>query len=150
MPKNELDAEEVLSETIDAIVTALTSTTKVVMIAGFKKFMETDHIREVFAQGLMPYVYAAGFLSFAGREITEDNLTKAINSIGMTPNPAHIEALLKTGITSHLMYIYAYYYLLAVGQEPTITRIINVTKEFGIPPNADRAGEALVYIKNAK
>ena len=142
-----MDIEQITLDTLKALVESLTSAANDLVISAFRSVMTKSTIRRNISKGIMPYIYAAGFLSYAGREINEQNLAKAVSSIGLQPDQKMIKAFIASGITSHVMYVYAYYYLLAEGQQPTVENIIKIAASFDFPTDAERIKKALSAIE---
>lgn len=124
-----------------AIIKSLTSASESVLIDQLGKGMKSAEVRSHIKDGILPYVYAAGFLSFAGREIDRDNLSKVIKAIGITPNNAFIDALHNAGIKSHLIYVYAFYFLVANGKETSEENMSAVISALGLQPDKNRISD---------
>ena len=101
--------------------------------------MESPEIKSNIGKGIVNYVLAAGLLSFAGREIDKKNLTAVVASMGITPDSKMADSLLLTGAKSHLVYLYAYYFLLAGKVPVSEEKMIDVIAALGLKPDRDRA-----------
>ena len=124
-----------------ATLDSLASTSSEYMSSALKQLMENDEIKAHIKQGIMPYIYAAGLLSFAGREITEENLSKLVKAIGIVPNEYLMDVLLKTGIKSHLVYVYAFYYLVASSVGVSTEKMEEVVEALGVQSDMQIAEE---------
>lgn len=136
----EMIYKNVKFEALKVIVETTAATSSRLIIS---EFQQTIQNREIVSNisGLMPYLYAAGFLSFAAREINEQNMSDILTSIGIKPNPELIKVVLDIGIKSHLVYVYAFYFLLANGIDTSDDNILNVVKSLGLPPDKSRVAE---------
>ena len=56
-----------------------------------------------------------------------------------------IRVLLDAGIKSHLVYIYAYYFLVANGSEPSEANILGVVRTLGLQPDKERVMDILEF-----
>ncbi len=155
MEKDEKEAGEANRVTVDAVVAysslsaiidEILSASKKIMITELDKLLKQKNLGKAMEKGIMSYIYAAGFLSFAGREINKENLTKAMRAIGAQSDPRMIDALLKTGIKSHVIYVYAFYFLVANGKEASEENVRKVVEEFGISEDSKTLEETLAYI----
>ena len=97
--------------------------------------------------GIVRYLYAAAFLSFAGKEITKENLTNAIISLDVKPNYEFIDIILDTKLKSHLAYVYIYYYLLVNGTAVSEKKLIDTAKSLGIKADRATAAEVLKFVQ---
>ncbi len=104
-------------------------------------------IRMDMKKGIMHYLYAAGFLSFAGREIDKNTVEGVLRAVGMAPDGALVDAVLNSHIKSHLVYIYASYFLLVNGVDPTVERVLDVVGALGLPQDRERAAFVLRFIR---
>lgn len=144
---NRVTADAVVAySSLSAIIEEVISASKKIMLAELGKLLKQKNLGKAIEKGIMPYIYAAGFLSFAGREINKENLAKAMKAIGAEPDPKMVDALLKTGIRSHVIYVYAFYFLLANGRETSEGNIRRVVDEFGISEESKVLEETLAYI----
>ncbi|HVC58487.1 MAG TPA: hypothetical protein VND15_03370 [Candidatus Acidoferrales bacterium] len=146
----ELD-EEIASEAgyaaLVAVITAVEDTSTNIMTYGLKRALQNKEIRSSLRSGIMPYLFAAGFLSFAGREMNKDSITAIAKALGLKPNDAMIEKVLKTGLRSHLIYVYAYYFLVAIGREPSDETISAVVESLGMKTDRTAILETYGFIK---
>jgi ribosomal protein L12E/L44/L45/RPP1/RPP2 len=95
---------------------------------------------------MIPYLYAFAFLSFCGREMTSESVTKVMSISGLKADPAVIKALTKLHVGSHIPYINAYYFLLALGMPLSKAKMLKLVDAIGMEPNEARLKEALDFI----
>ncbi|MDE1828047.1 MAG: hypothetical protein KGH65_02735 [Candidatus Micrarchaeota archaeon] len=100
-----------------------------------------DHLDKI-----SPYLYTAGFLSLAGREITRENLSALVKILGVAPDESIISLILGANVKSHLVYVYAYYFLLSMGKEVNIEQLEAVLAVLGIPADKERAAESIAFL----
>jgi ribosomal protein L12E/L44/L45/RPP1/RPP2 len=129
-----------------AILGALSSSTERFLEAEVIRVLEKPkiraHIREI-----MPCLYAAAFLSLSGREISEDSITKTLSIIKVEPNPEIVRLLFKANVRSHLVYLYAYYLLLAFGKLGSKKEIMALVKGIGIQADPSRLNDVLAFLE---
>jgi ribosomal protein L12E/L44/L45/RPP1/RPP2 len=134
--------------TLEAIINSVTSSSAKLIMLELRKVLSDKEVQESLTEGIMPYIYAAGFLSFAGREITKDSLTKTIESVGIKPNIKHIETLGKVGLKSHLIYLYAFYFILANGHMATEKDMEKVVESVGADTDHKNAQDILKFLES--
>lgn len=127
-----------------AIINAVTTTSQEVFIQELGKIMSDKNSVEFLNKHGMPYLYAAGLLSFAGRDINIENMSKVMNAIGAKPD--FLDMFLVSKIKSHLIYVYAFYYLLANGRETFEEGVAKVVEALGVKVDAATLKESLDYI----
>lgn len=132
---------------LKAIVNAVSNTSQNLIIASLGRALKNDSIRSYINKGIMAYLYAAGFLSFAGKEISRDSLSRALKAIGISPNDDLIQAILSADIKSHLVYVYAFYYLLANGMKVTEDEISDAVRAVGMEPEHSRIIDILEFLE---
>jgi ribosomal protein L12E/L44/L45/RPP1/RPP2 len=94
---------------------------------------------------MFPYLYTAGFLAFAGREINGENISNVLRAIGMTPEEDIEKLLLSTcNIRNDLVYVYACYFLLVMGREMTEENMSKVLRAIEEPRNVAAAKDVMV------
>jgi hypothetical protein len=69
-----------------------------------------------------------------------------MRSIGIQPKKDIIELVSRTFKQNHLLYVYAYYFLVANGKESNRKNISRVVESLGIKVNKNTLKEALAYI----
>ncbi|MDE1868839.1 MAG: hypothetical protein KGH60_02635 [Candidatus Micrarchaeota archaeon] len=130
--------EDVGYSTLRAVVKAATDASVALAMKGFETVFKSDEVRANIDKGIMTYFYAAGILSFCGREINRENITRILEAIDIEPNNVLTDVLLKTGLKSHIVYAYAYYYLLINGKSTTDANIMRVIDALGLEPDKAR------------
>ncbi|MGI0141024.1 MAG: hypothetical protein ACREBF_00005 [Candidatus Micrarchaeales archaeon] len=65
---------------------------------------------------------------------------------GVNPNETILNALFASNLKSHLVYIYAYYFLLSMGRDISIDSLNAVLKAIGVPEDKERAAEAIAFL----
>ena len=130
-----------------AIIRAIGSTVEGIMTYGLRRALQDKGLRGALRSGIMSYLFAAGFLSFAGREINRESITAVTKALGLTPNEELIEKVMGVGLRSHLIYVYIYYFLIAIGREPTEDALGAVVKSLGMEPDKIAILETFGFIK---
>ncbi|MDE1825866.1 MAG: hypothetical protein KGH61_05190 [Candidatus Micrarchaeota archaeon] len=133
---------DAFSATIDNIAEMI----KNLLMLELKKTLEEKQVRVHVKEGIALYIYTAGFLSLAGREVTRYNLSKFASLLGSEPDEQLIDVLLKSGVKSHLAYLYAYYFLLTSGKDASIDQILQVMQLLDLPADRARAAEAIRFV----
>lgn len=131
---------------LKAIINSVAISSQNAMLIELKNVLGDKEITENVEKGVMQYLYAAGFLGFAGREITKDSLGKTLSAIGVSPDEKLLDIVIRSGIKNHLVYIYAYYFLVANGKDPNAQSIGKVVEAIGMPAEGERIKEALSFI----
>ena len=134
-----IDTETASYELLQSIVSAVSSSSYKYILSTFKRLVESPEIKPNIGKGIINYVLAAGLLSFAGREIDKKSLTNVVESLGVAPDSKMADSLLTTGIKSHLVYLYAYYFLLAGRIPVSEQKMMDVVMALGLKPDKDRA-----------
>ncbi len=129
-----------------AVLVALSNSTVRFLEAETVRILENPMVKARI-NDMMPYMYAAAFLSLSGREINEDSITKTLSIIGVEPKPEIAELLLGANVRSHLVYIYAYYLLLAFGKMGTEKEIIALVNGLGIQTDSSRLKDVLAFLE---
>ncbi|MDE1823426.1 MAG: hypothetical protein KGI00_04100 [Candidatus Micrarchaeota archaeon] len=131
---------------LEAIVEAVSNSSVDVVTSELAKTMRDERVRAHMKDGIIAYLYAAGFLSFAGREINRENLSKVVSAIGIRPNDALIDIVIGAGVKNHLVYVYAFYYLLANGLERSDENIRKVMNAIGMEADKEGYGDVLPFV----
>lgn len=134
--------------TLNAIVNAVTVSSASITMAELKRILEDKDIQSSLRKGIMPYIYAAGFLSFSGREISASNISKIVASIGIKPDLNYINMLEKLNLKSHLIYLYAFYFVLANGRMASKDDLVRVVEAVGAEPDPKRAEEIIKFVES--
>lgn len=134
-------------ESLIAIIKAITDTSSKLVTAELEQLLEKPEIINA-PKNIMTYMYAAGFLSFSGRELNKENLCNVVKSLGIEPDEDLIEILLspKLDIKGHLIYVYGFYFLLVNGVIPTEDNIIKVVSSVNEKGNKQIASEVREFI----
>ncbi len=141
--------DDVTLAAIKAITKAISVSSSDYMIATLDRLAGDKEIKAHVKDGIMDYLYVAGFLSFAGKEITRPRMEKVLRAVGITPDDKLITLLLRKGIKSHLMYVYSYYFLVAIGAMPTPEKMMAVVGALGRTPDRKRAGLVFKFCDGA-
>lgn len=141
---------EVKYTALKAILKAVSSSSLQIVLDQFERAMENSEIRANFQNGIVPYLYVAAFLSFAGREIDSENMTSLLNAVGIAPDQKLIDIMIGSGVESHLIYVYAFYLLLATGRETSETNVMNIVRTLGLEPDAVRVSYVLNLVTAPK
>jgi ribosomal protein L12E/L44/L45/RPP1/RPP2 len=139
--------ESSVSETMKAVVSAVFSTSQQLLMSSLDKTMQNKEFLAHLDDGIVRYLYAAAFLSFAGKEINKQNLTDVIASLDQKPNDKYIDILLSTKLRSHLMYVYIYYFLLVNGMTVSEKKLLDTAKLLGIKADRATADEVLKFVQ---
>ena len=131
LPRSEQVLGERKYEAIEAILSDISATSYKLIMHSLSTVVKNREVDELIKHGIMPYIYAAGFLSFAGEEINWENLARVVKTLGLVPNERIIMLFLRSGVRSHLIYLYSFYFLLANGEKPTRERIRYVVEAMG-------------------
>lgn len=139
-------AENAIYVGLGATVEMVSKISSALLISELKKALENGAIKDHVRDGISSYLYAAGFLSLTGREITRENMISCIKMLGMKPRDDLLDAIFKSNIKSHLVYVYAYYFLLSVGREVTVNDLVSVLTAIGVKEDKVSAAEAIVFL----
>ena len=134
-------------EAIEAVLGDICAASGKVIMHSLSSVLKDRDVDELIKRGMMPYIYAAGFLSFAGREINWANLSAMVSSLGILPDGRIISLFIGSGVRSHLIYLYSFYFLLANGIEPSKERISSVVNSLGIAVDPVALGEVIEFLK---
>jgi ribosomal protein L12E/L44/L45/RPP1/RPP2 len=142
-----LKAGEVISETLRAVIGSISSTSEQLLMSGLNSALENGDFIAHLDDGIVRYLYAAAFLSFAGKDISKDNLANVIKSLDVEPDDEFMDIILATKFKSHLAYIYTYYFLLVNGMAVTEKKLIATVKFLGIKADRETAAEVLKFVQ---
>ncbi len=132
---------------LKALLVSLSDTTQRLMLYGFDSTLKNKEVTGHIKDGIMQYIHVEAFLSFAGREITKENVENVIRSLGMEPDEKLIDLLVRSSPKSHLIYVYAYYLLVAEGSDVTAQNICKVVDAVGIVPDLERVKDIFAFVK---
>jgi ribosomal protein L12E/L44/L45/RPP1/RPP2 len=147
VPRSEQLLGERKYEAIEAILKDISLTSSEMIMHSLSGVLRDRDVVDLLKHGMLPYIYAAGFLSFAGREINEENLAKAISSLGMKPNNRIVTLFLESRVRSHLVYIYSFYFLLANGERATKERIMHVVESLDMKVDHAAMDQVIEFLK---
>jgi ribosomal protein L12E/L44/L45/RPP1/RPP2 len=140
-----LKSGEVINETLKAVVRAIFITSEQLIMSALDKAMKNKDIAAHLNDGIIRYLYAATLLSFVGKEINRENLTGVIKSLDVAPNNEFIDIVLSANLKGHLVYVYAYYYLLVNGAEVSEQKLIETVESLGIKADRRTAAEVIKF-----
>ena len=152
VPMENVDTDTYLATSfaaIKAVIQAVSSATAKFMEAELERIVSDEDVKTHIKQ-LMPYLLTAALLSYSGREITEENLEKVLSVLGLPLNERAVVLLFDASVHTHLVYIYAYYFLMAFGKGGTESEILDIVKSLGMKPDETGAKEALAFLKSKK
>ena len=148
-----VDADKAVLETelavLRALMSAIASTESSFISAEFRRIVQTPAIIE-HANEMMPYLYAAAYISYAGREITEETVGAVLRAARFVPDRKLLRMLENANVKSHLMYIYSYYFLLALGRVGSTDEIMKLVSSLGMEADESRANDVLLFLKAPK
>ncbi len=147
MPRSEQVLGASKYEAIEAILSDICAVSDKIIMRNLSKVLKDKEVDELIRDGIMPYIYAAGFLSFSGRDINQDNLARMIRSIGLIPDGRIIILFLNSGVRSHLIYLYSFYFLLANGVEPSREKIAAVVGSLGMDVDPIALDDVLGFLR---
>lgn len=139
----EVDEQQAQYMSLKVIVNAVSTSCSRIILSELKKLLGTPEVNSRMKNGIMPYIYAAGFLSFAGREISADNIGKLMSSVGLAADSGIMDVLNGSNLKSHLIYVYAFYFLMANGVAPTSNEVMAVVEAMGMHADEAVANEAI-------
>ncbi len=137
-----------IRESLAATIKAVTRVSSKIIITELEQLLMSPEIIKNAPNGIMTYVYAAGFLSFSGREINKKNMHSVVSALGIEPNERLIGVILspELNIKSHLIYVYGFYFLLVNGVIPTEDDIIKIVSSVGEKGDRQTASEVCDFI----
>lgn len=139
-------SDETSYAALQAIISAVSSSSSEYILSSFRKLLADQNIAANVGTGILDYMLAAGLLSFAGREIDRKSLSRVVKAVGITPDPKMVDILITTGIKSHLIYLYAYYFLVAGRTPVSEQKMMDVVDALGLKPDRDRAAKMLALL----
>jgi ribosomal protein L12E/L44/L45/RPP1/RPP2 len=143
------DADSI-SLAFSAILKSVNSLTTKLLVEESEYLLSDNEISARIKDGIAKYIYAAGFLSMTGKEITRENMAGLIKVLDGEPDYGMIDLLLKRGIKSHVAYIYAYYFLLTNGKEVSKESMAKVLEFSGIKPDEKRIADMIAFISESQ
>ncbi|HUB92362.1 MAG TPA: hypothetical protein VL945_00195 [Candidatus Saccharimonadales bacterium] len=115
-----------------------------VLLNGARDLLTDDEVKKYFEQKkIQPYVYLSGLLNLLGREMTEENMSTVIKSVGIAPDKQMISALLNANNENGVIYMYAIYFLAILGKDRNVKNICDLVKALGVEPNQALARKEL-------
>ncbi len=131
--------------TLKAIINTLATSSAEFIVAELQRLLGEETVMKHLS-AIMPYLYAAGFLSYAGREINAESVTKVLKGAGIEADPEIVDLLFKANVKSHLIYIYSYYFLVALGKLGTASEIADVVRSLGLEAEESRIGDVIAFL----
>ncbi|MDE1845992.1 MAG: hypothetical protein KGH53_01785 [Candidatus Micrarchaeota archaeon] len=131
---------------LSATVEMVSRITTALLLSELKRSLGDENIKAHIHDGISSYLYVAGFLSLTGREISRENMINCLQLLKIKPKDELLDAIFKANIKSHLVYVYAYYFLLSVGREITVEDLVQVLKTIGVPEDKVSAAEAIAFL----
>ena len=129
------------------MIRAIFTTSEQLMMSALDNALQNEVFASHLDDGIIRYLYAAALLSFAGKEISRQNLAEAIRSLGIEPNREFIDIVLSTKIKGHLAYVYAYYFLLVNGVTVSERGLMAAVESLGIKADRRNASEVLKFVQ---
>lgn len=131
---------------LKAIVAAIADSSARWTYKEFARIMADSNVQE-HLDDIMPYMYASALLSFSGREINDENISRLFNAFGFTVNREITKTLTdKANMKSHLLCIYVYYFLVALGKENTPQNMLKAMDALGAVSEKSRVDDVLKFL----
>jgi ribosomal protein L12E/L44/L45/RPP1/RPP2 len=134
------------SETLAAIILGMTNNISRLLLLALDQLMVDDRVRGDL-DGMMPYVYTAGFLALSGQDLTKERMETALKTVGVESNKERLSKFLSTNTKADLVYMYAAYYLIVMGTPITKENIENILVVLGHRVDEDSVNKMLVMYK---
>ena len=148
-----INADEAVFETelavLEALMGAIANTESRYMAAEFRRITKAKGIIE-HASEMTPYLFAAAYVSYAGREIDSESVGAVLRAAGFVPDRILMQLLEAGNVKSHLIYVYSYYFLVALGKAGTAEEMMNLVKALGMEADESRANDVLLFLKTPK
>jgi hypothetical protein len=96
----------------------------------------------------LPYLTAIGSLAFAGREMTIDNISLLIKSIGIEPQTRLLKELEPLQFKNPVIYIIALYYLYSMDLQLNSDSMCRIARALGADPDQIISDSVLAYYKS--
>lgn len=149
MAGNESQGQEIYLKLFKGMLDEISGASTDVLVEGANDLLSDGQVRKYFAsKRIQPYVYLSGLLNLLGRDMTRENMSNALKSVGITPDEDMIETVLNANNENGVMYIYSIYFLVILGKEPNVKNICDLVKSLGATPNQTLARKELgIYNK---
>ncbi len=134
------------SETLAAIVLGITNNVNRLLLLALDQLMVDNRFRGDI-DGMMPYLYAAGFLALSGQDLTSKRLKDALEAVGEEVDDRKLSLFLSIGIRADLVYLYSAYYLIVMGRQVTKENLKKIVLALGHRVDDESVNRMLVMYK---
>ncbi len=139
--KPEISQKEIeeIKEKLRVAVKSMADSGGEIVLTELSRALDMLDLKEKMEKGLLPYLAAAGFLAFSGRDIDVEGIGRVILALGMVPNTDLLRDMAALKYKNHIVYASALYYLIAIGIEPTPELLVRLVLAIDVHPDAKLA-----------
>ena len=146
-------SEQITAKSVHDVLLSLIKSNAVLLInvasLHAERIFNYDYVRNNINEQFMPYIAALAVLGFLGADIGKSAIERIVNSMGIPTNNEILENLSELEKhENYLIYANAIHFIMSTGMEPTMDRILEVSKALGIEPNSDHASAVLLLYRN--
>ncbi len=141
-------SSDVVSVTLANIVSNISKRSSELVLADLNEIL-SDSAVSAYTDRIFPYLYAAGFLAYTGRDVTADSIEKVLTSAGFKPERRISEALAATGVKNNIVYFHAFYFMIVMGMEVNADNMRRVLDSIGIKADAALSDSIIALYKDA-
>lgn len=135
---------------IEEVIYSLFGELTDVVMKESKRLIHDKHLSQFTESDLLPFIAAIGLLGFSGVDPTSDGIEKVIYSVGISKNEELLKLTGELHVRNHIAYLIALFFLLAVGIEPSVERLLKIIKVLGVTPDVIVADYVVALYKIKK
>jgi ribosomal protein L12E/L44/L45/RPP1/RPP2 len=145
------DRKSALPKSVDyditkAILDSISTTTEAILLSEFEKFLNNEDFMRATRNKPMAYLSAIAVLSLALKDESKENISKAMEAVGLDFDGDVFDKLPKIYLHNHLVYVYAFYFLMINGKETSGSNIRSVVEAIGMAFDRKTFEESLEFI----
>lgn len=127
---------ELVQATMADIVSNISKRSGELIMADLRMILQDSRVAG-YLDKIFPYLYAAGFLAYTGREMSVKSLEGVLGSAGFEADRRIAQAVVDSGVKNNIVYLHALYFLIVMGAEVSMENIRKVLSSIGIEADHD-------------
>ncbi len=136
-----------MGEKLDFITKKAASAEAFLFMLELRSGLENADVVSHLNGGIINYIITAGVLIFACKDVDEDSVKGLLSAINMTPNPTLLQIVRSLHYRTYSIYINAFYFMMAIGMEPTLEGCMDIARAMEANPDLLMAQYAIDYCK---
>lgn len=146
IPEPQGDVSVIFNKIAD-MTFSLSATIADFVIKQIEALVHDERLMKFSESEILPYLAAIGLLTFSGKDCDRGSIEGVMEAMGRPLDGDILNVIGSIHVRNHITYIIALYFIIAVGQEPSLDKIISVVKSMDTVPDALVARNVISFYK---